>query len=322
VVLSTFLEKGQIFAVMLPSVGFWEDRLADATQMGADAVFDGNQFQWTKVLNKNVVTGAIVASCVGNTPSDYVPAGPLRFTGMQHALVLVDWFQAGLEADGAITADRKRAAGGEADGGPLAARARGELEASAGGETSVLPALAADARRGFASVLDLDGISHDTHPSGTTVERVEALQFLLRMFDAPRYKAFIQFHLLRGDRLLEDAYEAVDSGASAPFPGLHALQDLRALPILSGGADEGSRLYGLFHGKWRVDDLGAGCYLDCVTDDAVLAADYLPKAESDKAEARGVTSTALRNFERLLAAVFGNDFVHVLRPLREAPALR
>jgi hypothetical protein len=218
---------------------------------------------------------------------------------------------------GAITADRKCAAGGEADGGPLAARARGELEASAGGETPVLPALAADARRGFASVLDLDRISHDIHPSGTTVERVEALQFLLR-----RYKTFNQFHLLRGDRLLEDAYEAVDSGASVSFPGLHALQDLRALPILSGGADEGSRLYGLFHGKWRVDDLGAGCYLDCVTDDAVLAADYLPKAESDKAEARGVTSTALRNFERLLAAVFGNDFVHVLRPLREAPALR
>jgi hypothetical protein len=319
VVVSTSLKVGDIIAVLLPSEGFgWEGRLAalPAAQITSTEVFEGNDFQFMRVLHVNQ-TGGLVASCVSVVPSDHIPMGPVTFLGMVQALVPHGWFLDHLEASGAIFR-LKRAADEEAEGGPASRRAREDTAASAAGETSALSTLA-DARRGLASVLDLDGVAHDTHPSGTTVERVEALQFLLRMFDAPRYKAFVQAHLLRGDRLLENAYEAVgtgvDGGSSAPFPGLHGLQDLRALPILVGGADEGSRLHGLFHGKWKADDLGNGCYLDCVTAGAVLAADYLPKAESD--EARAVSSTALRNFERLLCAVFGADFTHVLRPLRE-----
>ncbi|KAJ1433639.1 hypothetical protein B484DRAFT_394444, partial [Ochromonadaceae sp. CCMP2298] len=97
VVPSTSLKEGFIFAMLLPSEGFdWEACLADATRLGADAVFAGNEFQWMRVMYVKE-TGGIVATCVGGNPSVHVPEGPLVFPDMVHALVLVDWFQTSLE---------------------------------------------------------------------------------------------------------------------------------------------------------------------------------------------------------------------------------
>ncbi|KAJ1393188.1 hypothetical protein B484DRAFT_473051 [Ochromonadaceae sp. CCMP2298] len=261
-------------------------------------------------------TGGVVASCVGDIPSVHVPEGPMVFTDMVHSLVLVDWFQTSLEVSGAITAGRKRAAEGDAAGGPAAGRARGGLEAPAAGESSAaVPALAVDARR--APVYDLDGCPHTSKVD--TEERVEDLQFLIRMLDPPRFKAFTRHLLFRGGTLLESAYEAVapgcESGATGSAPGLSALQDLRSLPFLAEGAGEGSPLHSFAHGKWRSDDLSLGCFLEFVTAGAVKPADYLQNVVSS--EAREVFSAALRNFERFLCAVFGHEFAHAFQPLRE-----
>ncbi|KAJ1437707.1 hypothetical protein B484DRAFT_470387, partial [Ochromonadaceae sp. CCMP2298] len=252
VVLSTSLKEGFIFAMLLPSEGFdWEAGLADATWLGADAVFAENEFQWMRVMYVKE-TGGVVAACVGDTPSVHVPEGPLVFPDMVHALVLVDWFEKSLEVSGAITAGRKRAAEGDADGGPAAAKVRGGLEAPAAGESSAaVPALAVDARR--APVFDLDGCPHTSKVD--TEERVEDMQFLLRMLDPPRLKAFTRHLLFRGGTLLESAYEAAapgcESGATGSAPGLSALQDLRSLPFLAGGAGDGSPFHSFAHGKWR-----------------------------------------------------------------------
>ncbi|KAJ1397160.1 hypothetical protein B484DRAFT_472153 [Ochromonadaceae sp. CCMP2298] len=317
VVLATSLDEGFIFAVLLPSEVFdWGACLADDTRMGADAVFAGNKFQWMKVMYKNAA--GIVASCVGDTPSVHVPEGPLVFTNMQHALVLVGWFQTGLEASGAIATGRKRAAEGTADGGPAAARAREELQGSTSGETSTLSAPAPDARRGPPPVLDLDGTPHEPPASGPTADNVENAQFLIRMFDGLRQGVYLKHHVFRGDLLLENAFQAVKAGADTELvaPGLQALQNLRTLPILRGGAGEGSLLHGCLHGKWKVDDMSVGSYLDFVTADTVSAADFLPGVGSD--DGRAVLIMALRNFERFLCAVFGQVFSNVFHPLREA----
>jgi hypothetical protein len=327
VVTSTSLKVGDFFAVLLFSEGFgWEGRLAGPAQIGADEVFEGNAFIWMRVLHTAQAGMKIVGSLAGPLPSTSDPdvgipaSGMVVFSNIQRALVPHQWFQDSLVETGGVTIGRKRAADGPADGALAAARGPSGSGIVPAGESAASPARD-DTRCTTVSVRDLDGNNHDPHASGVTAERLENLQFLLRVFDLPRRDAFIsREYLFRGDRLLERAFGAPgaggDSGPEGPTPGLSVLPDLRRLPFMVGGAGEGSLLHGFLHGGWKVDDWAAGCFLDFVTADRVLTADYLEGEGSD--DARAVFVTALQNFERFLCALLGASFSNLLAPLREA----
>jgi hypothetical protein len=252
VVTSASLKVGDIIGALLISEGFgWELQVAGPCLLGSEDVFRGNEFIWMQVLHSGGGGKSIVASRACSLPASVNPdmgfpeSGVVVFADTRHALVPHQWFCDNLVETGVVTIGRKRSAeamgGGSSESGGPGASGTGSGESPA-----AVPANALDPAS--AAAVDLDGNPHKPPPQGAMGEKVESSQFLLRLFDIPRRKAYLtREYVLRGDELLDDAFTAMETTGAAP--GLQALQNIRKLPFLAGGAGKGSLLYDFMHAK-------------------------------------------------------------------------